>query len=96
MQRLVVWGTLSYILSTASITWNDSRFWCVLVLVWILEHLSNIEGGIQSADHLMNMSRSQLLELKDFIDRVSKGDDAVSEEELNKILKKKEDCDADK
>lgn len=96
MQRLVVWSTLSYILSTAGMAWDDSRFWCVIALLWVLEYLSGIDGGIRGTDHLLSMPREQLLELKDFMDRVTNGDKSASEDELNEIMKKKEDRNANK
>jgi hypothetical protein len=96
MQRLVVWCLISYIMSTADIMWDDVRFWCVMVLLLVLEWLAEIEGGVKGTDHLLSMPRAQLLKLKDFMDKVDAGDDTVTVDELNEILKKKEDQNADK
>jgi len=93
MQRLVVFCTISYLLSTANITWDDSRFWCFIVLLFVLEHLAHMEGMQHGTENLLNMPRAKLLKLKDFMDKVERGGDH-SEEELNTILKK-EDKNAD-
>ena len=89
MQRLVVFCTISYLLSTANITWDDSRFWCFIVLLFVLEHLAHMEGMQHGTENLLGMPRGKLLRLKDFMDRVERGE-KHSEEELNTILKKED------
>jgi hypothetical protein len=79
MQRMVVYSTIGYILSTAEITWEDGRFWCVMILTVVLEQI-----------YLLEMPKMKLMRLKDFMDRVNRGEDH-SEEELRKLLKDDKD-----
>jgi len=89
MQRLVVIATISYILSTTGMEWDDSRFWCIIVLLMVLEHLAHTDGMQKATENLLTMSRNKLLKLKDFMDGVSRGEERTGDE-LIEILKKEE------
>lgn len=66
---------------------DDFRFWAVFILLFILEFISKNEGIQIGSEHLLGMSRAKLLEVKDFMDSVARGNDH-SPEELKNILKK--------
>jgi len=89
MMRLVVYSTISYMLSTLGIMWDDSRFWCFIVLIFILEHLAHSQGKQDATTFILSMHRGKLLKLKDFFDRVEKGI-SNDPEELVQILKEKD------
>ena len=86
MQRLVLYSTISFILSTLEVNWDDARFWCVIVCMLVLEHISHNEGRTTAASYLLEMPKIKLMKLKDFIDRVNRGEDP-DEQELRKLLK---------
>ena len=90
MQRMVVYSTIGYILNTAEITWEDGRFWCVMILTIVLEQISLSDGRNTAASYLLEMPKMKLMRLKDFMDRVNRGEDH-SEEELRKLLKDDKD-----
>jgi len=89
MIRLVAYSTMSYMLSTLGITWDDSRFWCFIVLIVILEHLAHSQGKQDATTFLLSLHRGKLIKLKDFFDRVENGT-SNSADELIQILKEKD------
>jgi len=90
MQRLVCISTIFAILGTVDLQWNDSRWWCIGVLLLVLEYLAHNAGVQDSINNLLSMRKDKLMRLKDFMDSVENGDDR-SEEELFNIIKKEED-----
>ena len=89
MQRLVLYCTISLLLVTIEITWEDARFWCMITCLFLLEHLASIEGEKRGVGNILGMHRSKLLKIKDFMDSVESGNDHDISE-LNEILKKED------
>lgn len=86
MQRVVIYSTIGYILSTAEIDFEDARFWCIIILVIMLEFMAEASGMRTGIETMLAMSRNKLNRLKDFIDSVERGEER-DEAELNEILK---------
>ena len=87
MQRMVIYSTIGYILSTAEIDFEDTRFWCMLTLVILLEFMAEANGMRTGIETMLGMSKIKLNQLKDFIDAVERGEEK-DENELNELLKK--------
>ena len=92
MQKMVALSTIFWILTTLELSWDDIRWWAIFVLMLVISYLDRTEGEQIGAANLLNMSRSRLIRVKDFMDRVERGGDH-SVEELNEILKKEENKD---
>lgn len=89
MQRMVIYSTIGYILSTAEIDFEDTRFWCMLTLIILLEFMAESNGIRTGIETMLTMSRSKLNKLKDFTDSIERGEER-DEEELNEILKQED------
>jgi hypothetical protein len=89
MQRVVIYSIMGHILSTAEIDFNDARFWCILILVILLEFIARAEGTKEGIEHILNMSSAKLSKLKEFIDSVARGEER-NVNELNEILKQED------
>ena len=89
MQRVVIYSIMGHILSTAEITYEDSRFWCTMALIILLELIAKAEGMKDGVEHILNMSSVKLNKLKDFIDSVARGEER-DVNELNEILKQED------
>jgi hypothetical protein len=94
MQRLVVIATIFAILTTVDLHWDDSRWWCIAVLLLIIEWLAYTAGVASGAEHLLDLHRINLLQLKDLYDRNESGEN-VTLADLNKVLKKKDKNDTE-
>ena len=89
MQRLVSISAIFAILSTAGIGFEDSRFWCVVVLILVIEYIAHYNGMQEATSNLLSMQRGKLIKLKDFIDNVANGGEH-SVDELIQLLKEQE------
>lgn len=89
MQRIVVLSTIFAILTTVGLHWNDERWWCILVLLILLEFLAHSHGMQVGTMGLLEMHKVKLMHLKDLYDRNEKGEN-VSLTDLRKTLDKDE------
>lgn len=89
MQKVVALSAIFWILTTVELTWDDIRWWAIFVLLLVIGHLDRIEGEHTGVSNVLNMSRSKLIKVKDFMDSVENGGDHTVED-LNKILNKEE------
>ena len=94
MQRIVVISTIFAILSTVDLHWDDSRWWCIAILLLLIEWLAHSAGIKAGAEHLLDMNRIKLLHLKDLYDRSTNGEN-ITLVDLNKVLKKEDKDDAE-
>ena len=93
MMRLVVYSTISYMLSSLGILWDDSKFWCFIALIWVLEYISSSQTRTDTIEYLMSLPKMNLYRLKDMYDQANNN----SHTDVNEIrdLMKKEEKDAD-
>lgn len=89
MQRVVAVSALFAILTTLDLHWDDSRWWCVVALLLVLDHISHAQGMQEATTNLFLMNKFKLMKLKDFVDEAVKGR-KTDPETLLKILKEKE------
>lgn len=89
MQRIVVISTIFAILSTVDLHWDDSRWWCIAILLLLIEWLAHSAGIKAGAEHVLDMHRIKLLHLKDLYDRSTNGEN-ITLVDLNKVLKKED------
>jgi len=94
MQRVVIISTIFAILTTVDLHWDDSRWWCIVVMLLLLEWLAHSAGVKAGAEHLLDLHRINLLQLKDLYDRNENGE-TVTMAELDKVLKKEDKDDAE-
>jgi len=92
MIRMVVYSTISYMLSCLGIIWDDSRFWCFIVLIYVLEHLASSQGRQEAIEYLMELSKMKILRLKEIYDSTDNSIDEIKE--VHKLMKK-DDKDGD-
>jgi hypothetical protein len=88
-QRIVATTTIFWMLSTLDLYWDDIRWWSILVLILILDHVNRLDGELQGVNNILGMRRAKLIRLKDFIDSVGEGN-VHSMDELDTILKKED------
>jgi len=90
MQRVVIFGGIGAVLSTADIFYDDFRLWAIIIFAWLLEYIAHNEGMHQGVNNMLNLSLMQLSKLKTMMDSVEQGNDH-SEEEINNIINKEDD-----
>ena len=89
MQKMVALSGIFWVLSTLDLHWDDIRWWGVLILLMVMDHISGIDGEHRGVSNTLGLSRDKLLKVKDFMDSVERGD-SHSVEDLNKILNNKD------
>jgi len=87
-QRLVCFSGIGLALSAGGLEWNNSLFWCILVLVFIVDWLADRQGATRAADYLLSLPRENLIKLKDGFDGLHRGEDTLTVEEINELMRK--------
>jgi hypothetical protein len=92
MQKVVALSIIFWILTTLDLYWDDTRWWAILILMMVIDHISGVDGEHRGVSNTLALSRDKLLKVKDFMDSVERGGDH-SVEDLDKILKNKDQKD---
>ena len=92
MQKVVALSIIFWILTTLDLHWDDTRWWAILILMMVIDHISGVDGEHRGVSNTLALSRDKLLKVKDFMDSVERGGDH-SVEDLDKILKNKDQKD---
>jgi hypothetical protein len=92
MQKVVALSIIFWILTTLDLHWDDTRWWAILILMMVIDHISGVDGEHRGVSNTLGLSRDKLLKVKDFMDSVERGGDH-SVDDLNKILKNKDQKD---
>lgn len=89
---MVAISGIFWILTTLDLHWEDTRWWAILILLMVVDHIAGIDGEHRGVYNTLGMSRDKLVKVKDFMDSVERGD-SHSVEDLDKILNKKDQKD---
>ena len=88
VQRLVCFSGIALALSAGGLAWDNTLFWCIITLVFIVDWLADRQGATRAADYLLNMPRDNLIKLKDGFDGLHRGEDTLTVEEINELMRK--------
>lgn len=74
MERLALYCTLMFLMSSQGISYLDWAFWCYLGLFWTLEKHSVLTGAVQgieaSKDYILHLQK-EVAQLKKKIDSIT-------------------------
>ena len=67
LQTFAAWAGIGYALHVAGLALTDALFWCIVILIWVVEYLARVDGRT----HGILLNGMAVMNLKEQVDELT-------------------------